>query len=185
MSGQVAKRLISVEEYHKMAEVGILKPDDRVELINGEIITMSPVGSPHASSVKRITALFFNVLMGKVTIGVQDPIQLSNYSEPEPDISILKYRPDFYEKNHPAAVDIYWVIEVAHSTLGYDRDYKVPFYAASDVQECWVVDVENKVLEVYRELSKGKYQSKEIYKSGDVVKLSHFDFEVSVSKIVG
>ncbi len=129
MSGQVAKRLISVEEYHKMAEVGILKPDDRVELINGEIIAMSPVGSPHASSVKRITALFFNVLI--------------------------------------------------------DRDYKFPFYAASDVQECWVVDVENKVLEVYRELSKGKYQSKEIYKSGDVVKLSHFDFEVSVSKIVG
>lgn len=181
----ITKRLINVEEYHKMGDAGIITAEDRVELINGEIITMSPIGSIHTACVKRLNRLLFNLLSDKVIIGVQDPVVLNHYSEPEPDLSILKYQDDFYEEEHPTATAIYFLIEVSHSTLGYDRAYKLPLYAASGVKECWIVDVENRKVEVHRQPKEGAYSLVETFLVGETIKLSDFKGKIAVAKIFG
>jgi Uma2 family endonuclease len=146
----VRRRKYNVSEYYRMAEVGILGHEERLELIDGEILVMSPVGSPHASVVKRIAALLFSVLSGRATIGVQDPVRLDDASEPEPDISILRYDSDFYNKAHPTPADVHWLIEVMDSSAPYDRGEKLPLYARANVPEVWLVDLNGAVIETYR-----------------------------------
>lgn len=186
MSVPITKRLISVEEYHKMGEVGILSSQDRMELINGEIIQrMTPIGSPHASGVKRLNKLFSKLLEEKATIGIQDPVTLNNFSEPEPDISILKYKDDFYEEKHPVTEDVYFLIEVSHSTLGYDKESKLPLYASTGIKECWIVDVENRKLEVHKNPKKGTYSLVETFLSSDTVELSEWSIKIPVADLLG
>ncbi|MEO1256545.1 MAG: Uma2 family endonuclease, partial [Bacteroidota bacterium] len=117
MNVEVTKRALSVDEYYKMAQVGILKPSDRVELIQGEIIEMSPVGSKHASIVKRLARMINIWFEDKVTVGVQDPVRLNDESEPEPDISILKYRADDYLYSHPSPEDVLSIIVVSDTSI--------------------------------------------------------------------
>ena len=144
MTSYLQRKLFSVAEYYQLAQVGILKDTDRVELINGEIITMSPINSPHGGMVNRLTRLFFKLLNDQVTITVQNPITLDNYSEPEPDLVIAKFDEDDYEKKHPQPADILLVIEVADSTLEKDRSTKCPLYAKTGIEEYWIVDLVNK-----------------------------------------
>ncbi|MEG4964576.1 Uma2 family endonuclease, partial [Microcoleus sp. K4-C2] len=113
MTTQLIKRLFTVKEYHHMIEAGILTKDDKVELIRGEIVQMAAVGRRHTSHVKRLTELFYIRLLSRVTIGVQDPVELDDHSEPEPDISLLRRRDDFYESGHPQSEDILLIVEVA------------------------------------------------------------------------
>jgi Uma2 family endonuclease len=186
MSIQLAKRLLTVSEYHKMAEVGILDEDDRVELINGEIIEMSPIGSIHTSLVKRIMWLFHNLLdMDKYLVSVHDPISLGKYSEPEPDLAILYFREDFYEEKHPEPKDIALVIEVVDTSLGYDREVKKPLFANAGIPELWIVNIEDDQLEVYKNPQNGDYASRQYLKRGDLLVLESLDFEVNVEKILG
>src|SRR5258705_6053378 len=126
MQIEANKKLFDVDDYYRMAEVGILGPEDRVELIDGEIIQMSPIGTRHASCVRWANRTFILAFKDRVLVSVQDPLRLNNYTEPEPDLVLLKYRDDHYRDKRIMADDALLVVEVADTTLQYDRDVKVP-----------------------------------------------------------
>ncbi|QEP45080.1 Uma2 family endonuclease [Ectothiorhodospiraceae bacterium BW-2] len=151
-----------------MAAAGILRREDRVELIDGEIFDMAPIGSSHAGVVNRLARHFFQsvVLQGVVT--VQNPLSLGAHSEPEPDLLLLRYRDDFYSHAHPTAADVLLLIEVADSTLRYDREVKLPLYAQHGVSEVWIVNLEAAQLACYREVDSAlkSYRQIERYAAG-------------------
>ena len=158
MEGWPRKHRITVDEYYRMAEVGVLAPDARVELIEGEIIDMAPMGSDHASVVEQLTALLVDAVRGQALVRPQTPVRLSRSTEPEPDFALLKPRPDHYRNAHPAGADVLLVIEVSDSSLRYDLDVKVPLYAKHEVPEVWIVDLQGERVLVYRSLADGAYR---------------------------
>ncbi len=135
------RRRFTTEEYHKMGEHGILAEDDRVELIAGEIVEMSPIGPPHAGHVARLNAVLGRLAGDRAIVWVQTPVDLDDYSEPQPDVVLLRPRADFYTTVHPCPADVLLLIEVADSSLDYDRNVKVPLYARAGVPEVWLVDL--------------------------------------------
>jgi len=149
---------LTVADYHRMGQVGIFSADDRVELIEGEIIDMAPIGSEHAGTVKFLANALRIAVGGRAIISVQDPIFLDRYSEPEPDVALLKPRNDFYRSAHPRPEDVLLIIEVADTTLRYDREIKAPLYARHGIPELWIVDLENRCLEVFRAPAEAVYQ---------------------------
>lgn len=167
-------RKFTVEEYHKMAEVGLFHNGDRLELIKGEIIEMSPVGFKHASCVKKLNYLFSERLGDKVIIGVQDPIKLKDNSEPQPDLVLLKPRADFYSTQHPQPEDILLLIEVADSSIDYDRNVKIPLYAENKIQEVWLVNLNQYCLEVYQKPYQNYYQNMQKLSEKDSITLTNF-----------
>ena len=150
MSINPVHRRFTVDEYHKMAEAGILGEDDRVELLEGEIVQMSPIGRRHAAHVKRINRIFTRTLGDRAVVGVQDPVRLDEHSEPQPDVVLLRPRADFYEQGHPGPEDVLLLVEVAETSLDADRDYKLPLYARNGIAEVWIVDIAGGVVEVNR-----------------------------------
>jgi Uma2 family endonuclease len=158
MSVQIAKRHFNVTEYYRMAEAGILTEDDRVELIEGEIIERSPIGSLHAACVRRLNQILQQQFGARAVIGVQDPVRLDDFSEPEPDVALLKLRDDFYAQQHPSPADVLLLIEVADTTVLYDRNIKVPLYARAGIPEVWLIDLRQDLIEVYAQPSGGAYQ---------------------------
>lgn len=185
MAVQVKKQLFTVEDYYKMAEVGILPPDARVELINGEIITMSPIKSNHAGHVRRISTLFNDILKGLAIIDVQNPIRINQYSEPEPDIAILKLSPDFYTAAHPTPKDVYLLIEVADTSVRYDREVKLPLYANAGIVEVWIVNLKKRCIEIYRDPQQGSYQIQTTLADDARLQLSLFNITLETSAILG
>jgi Uma2 family endonuclease len=171
MATEVMKRLINVDEYYKMAEVGILKPGDRVELINGEIYEMSPIGSRHGSVVKKLAMILNEIFKGEAVIGIQDPVRLDESNEPEPDISILKYSADFYSQAHPGAHDILAIIEVADSSLRHDKQVKMPLYANYGIPAYWIIDIATKQITVHLDPVGNSYSSQEVYGVGAEIAL--------------
>jgi Uma2 family endonuclease len=169
MSAQLEPRRFNVTEYYQMAEVGILKPDDRVELIAGEIIKMSPIGSPHAACVSRLTRLLHNTIANEAIVSTQNPVRLDNFSEPVPDIALLKTRKDYYAARHPLPADVHLVIEVADTSLLKDRNVKVPLYASAGISEIWLVNIPKEIIEVYFDLQNGKYRKCQKHKRGELV----------------
>lgn len=157
MAAQLARRLFTVEEYHQMAEAGILTEDDHVELLDGEIIKMTAKGTRHASSVSRITTLLYRQVGDNVIVRVQDPVQLGAHSEPEPDIALVRWRDDFYMDRHPRAGEVFLIIEVADSSIGTDRTTKLRLYAQAGVTEVWIVNLTNGTVEVYAQPQDGEY----------------------------
>jgi Uma2 family endonuclease len=158
---------LDVEAYYKMAETGILKCPERVELIDGEIIDMPPIGSPHAGKVKRLNEAFSHAApKGTVLVSVQDPLRLDAYNEPEPDLMLLRSRADFYEGRHPSADDVLLLVEVADSSLGYDRTVKLPLYAKCEIPEVWIVDIAGAAIEVFRAPKDGDYSVRERHADG-------------------
>jgi Uma2 family endonuclease len=151
-------RKITADEYHRMADAGILGPDERVELLDGVIIEMSPIHPPHNATVWRLTDVFVPRLRGKAIVSVQSSFRLTQFSEPEPDIAIFRYRDDFYRSALPGPADVLLVIEVSDTTLGYDRDVKLPRYAAAGLPEAWIADVQRNRLTVYRDPSPDGYR---------------------------
>ncbi|BAQ66303.1 Uma2 family endonuclease [Geminocystis sp. NIES-3709] len=149
----------STEDYHQMIHFGILKEDYFIELIKGEIFEMSPVGFKHASCVNKLNQLLSIKLGEQVIISVQNPIKLNNNSEPQPDLVLLKPREDFYAFNHPNPDDIFLLIEVADTSIDYDRNIKLPLYAESKIQEVWLIDLNQNFLEIYQNPQKNYYQN--------------------------
>jgi Uma2 family endonuclease len=169
-----------------MGKAGILSEDDRVELIEGEIIQMPPIGSPHASGVKRVTRLFHVGLGDTVVVSVQDPLRLSNQSEPVPDVILLRPRSDFYAASHPTAADVLLLVEVSDTTLTYDLRRKVPLYAREGVPEVWVVDLNGQRVLVYRDPSPTGYRVSLILHRGDrLAPLAFPDLDLAVDDILG
>jgi Uma2 family endonuclease len=188
MSVQVMRRLFTVDEYYQMAEAGILSEDDRVELIKGEIVKMSPISARHAAAVDRLTQLFITKLRGAAIVRTQNPIHLNEYTEPEPDIALVQTRPDFYAEAHPEPEDVLLLIEVAETSLAYDRDVKIPLYAQAGIAEVWVVDLSGKSVMVYRQPMSEGYGYKEVRQALPGNKLSPQIFprlEVTVATLLG
>ena len=171
---QVKNFRFNISQYHQMSEAGILSENDKVELINGEIIEMSPIGRRHTACVNRLNSVFSQLLGKKVIIAVQNPIILNNLSEPQPDIALLKPRADFYESGHPQPQDIFLLIEVADSSLEYDRDVKIPLYASSGITEVWLVDIYQQVIIVYRYPSENGYRDIQTLSRGEKLSISAF-----------
>lgn len=146
----VARRMFTTTEYHRMGDAGILSPTDRVELIEGEILRMSPIGRRHAGCVNRLNELFSRRPSNRVIVQVQNPVVLDQHSEPQPDVTLLRRRADFYTDRHPDPGDIFLLVEVVDSSAGYDRSLKIPLYARRSVPEVWLVDVAKERIEVYR-----------------------------------
>jgi Uma2 family endonuclease len=141
MTIRETQRLFTIEEYHRMAEAGILHEDDRVELIEGKLIQMAAIGSRHAACVKRLIKLLVREVGDSGVVGAQDPVVLPDSSEPEPDVAVLRPRDDFYAAGHPVPEDVLLLIEVSETSLEYDREVKLPLYARSGVPEVWVVNL--------------------------------------------
>jgi Uma2 family endonuclease len=151
---------LDVDAYYKMAEVGILTRDDRVELIDGEIIDMNPIGSPHASIAKRLIQLFAPAAAaGTILVSVQDPLRLDAANEPQPDLMLLRPRADIYRESHPGAADVLLLVEISDSSLAYDRGRKLALYARFGVPEVWIIDIAGSAVEFYRQPEDGAYAS--------------------------
>jgi Uma2 family endonuclease len=130
----------TVKDYHRIGELKVFGPDDRVELVKGEVFQMAPIGSRHAACVRRFVRML-SVLGDSAMLSVQDPIQVGEMSEPQPDVAILRFRADFYADHHPMPPDIHLVVEVADTSLRHDLALKAPLYVAGGVPEVWVVDL--------------------------------------------
>ncbi len=182
MSLLLDRRLISVAEYHKMAEVGILQ-EKGIELIRGEIINRSPIGSEHASCVNYLTFLLNQALGEKCIVSIQNPIQIGQLSEPEPDIALLKPEARRYRDHHPQAEDVLVVIEVADSSLTYDKGIKTKLYAEAGIPEYVLVNLVKKTTEEYREPSPQGYTRQEELKSGEELYLKTIDTRLKTSDL--
>jgi len=179
------KHRFSVKEYYRMAETGVLRPDARVELVNGEIIDMSPIGPFHGGLVKRLSRFFNLKAQGRWTVSTQDPLHLDNQSEPQPDVMLLKPTPDDYTSRHPQAEDVFLLIEVSESTLDYDRDEKLPVYGRAGVAEVWIVNLNEAMVEVYRDPHFTGYGNKTLIRVGDhVAPLAFPDAAVDVAELL-
>lgn len=186
MALQIARRCFTVEEYHRMAAAGILSEDDRVELIEGEIVEMTPIGSRHASCAIRLNQLFSQRLGQRALVSVQNPIRLGERSEPQPDLALLRPRPDFYAQAHPEPRDVLLLVEVAETSGAYDREVKLPLYARAGIAEVWLVDLEHAGIEVYRQPGPQGYQF--VQRVGPEARLAPQtfpDLALAVAEIIG
>ncbi len=172
MASEPTTRRFTVEEYYRMAEAGILGEDDRVELLDGEIVQMSPIGSRHAGTVDRLGEALRQGAGTQAVVRVQNPIRLSETSEPQPDLCLLRPRADYYTGRHPGPDDVLLVIEVADASLRYDRDVKIPAYARAGVPEVWLFDLTGRRIYAYREPSGDGYRSVTELKAGDELSLA-------------
>ena len=164
------KHRLTVEEYHRIGEAGIFHEDMRIELIEGELIDMAPIGSLHVATVNDLVAQFSLAIAGVAIISVQNPILLAPSTEPQPDITLLRCRQDSYRSALPGAADILLLIEVTDSSASYDRQVKIPLYARHGIPEVWLVDLQQKRLETYRhpDPETGEYRLLEQHRRGNV-----------------
>jgi len=159
----------SVARYEQMIDSGILTENDPVELIRGEIVEKMPIGDEHVACVNRLNRLFMRRLGDKAIVSIQNPIRLVD-SEPEPDVALLAPRDDDYASGKPRPADVFLVVEVADTTLDYDRDIKLPLYAENDIVEYWIVNLLDRCLEVYRQPQPdGSYRDAHTLRAGDQV----------------
>jgi Uma2 family endonuclease len=177
----------TVDEYHRMGEVGIFSEDDRVELLAGDIVEMSPIGPLHAGTVDRLTALFALRLGAEVIVRVQNPLLLrTEDSEPQPDVVLLRPRPDFYIYALPEPQDVYLIIEVADTSVVADREVKLPIYARAGVLEAWLLDMSTGHLEVHRHPTPDGYQDVSLPQRGEwVAPLAFPDLVLTVDALLG
>lgn len=159
---RIAPRRFSVDEYYRMAEVGILSSKDRVELLQGEVVEMSPIGVRHAACVDFLAACFMVRLGDRAHVRVQGPVRLDGLSEPEPDVAVLKRRPDGYTTAHPRPEDVLLIVEVAQASVEKDRSVKLPLYASAGIPEVWIVNLIDGAVEVFRDPDKSGYTMSEV-----------------------
>jgi len=177
---------LNISQYHQMNQAGILSEDDRVELVEGELIEMSPIGRRHTACVRRLINILSQLLAELAIVDAQNPIILNNLSEPQPDIALLKPRADFYESGHPQPKDIFLLIEVADSSLEYDRDVKIPLYASSGITEVWLVDIYEQVIIVYRYPTENGYSEIKTLNRGEKMSIQAFpEIHLVVDDILG
>ena len=162
-------RKFTVDEYYRMAEVGILKCDERVELIEGEIVVMPPIGPEHADDVDIFNGIFARYAPGRYRIRIQNPIRLGDHSEPEPDVALVRHRLEGYRTAHPTPADVLLIIEVADSSLGYDRDVKAHIYGRSWVPETWVRNLPEDCIERFTEPGPEGYARHTVHRRGETL----------------
>lgn len=181
----VRKHLTDIHEWRKLGEANIFPPDSRIELIEGEIIEMAPIGSHHSSHLKRINKLFSSLVKDDAIVSVQDPLQLNDFSEPEPDFMLLRPVPDFYYQKQATAQDVLLLIEVAESSLVYDQTQKLRLYAMHNIPEYWLLNLNENSLEVYRKPHGEVYAEKTTLYAADNVTLSQLPgININVGDII-
>ena len=173
----------TVAEYHRMAEVGLLHEDSRVELIDGEIIEMAPIGSEHAGHNNYLMSCLAHRLYGKAIVAGQNPVILGGYEEPRPDIALLRWRNDYYRTAHPHAEDVLLIIEISDSTLRYDHDVKIPLYAKNGIPEVWLLDIQNRQLEIQREPINGVYRQRDCRRAGQIAPILCPDAVIDLAEL--
>lgn len=175
----------SVDEYYKLIELGLLKDYEKAEIIEGELIRKMTVGDRHAAIVDTLAKLFIKNVSDNVLVRIQNPIRLSDFNEPEPDIALADLT-KFDGRRHPRPEEILLLIEVSDSTVKYDRDVKLPLYAEAEIPEIWIVNLPSEIIEVHTKPKSGLYQLTEIYKSGDLVKSEAVaNLQIEAKKILG
>ena len=153
------KHRISVDAYRRMGAADVFAPQARVELIEGEIVDMAPIGSRHAGTLKHLARLLHDALGSRFVLSVQDPLVLGPDTELQPDLSVLRPRDDYYRSSHPTAADVLLLVEVSDSSMRYDRDVKIPLYARHGIPEVWLIDLEERRLHVHAQPHGDAYQS--------------------------
>lgn len=180
-----AQHRFSVAEYYRMAETGILHPEARVELLDGRIIDMSPIGPFHGGVTKRLIRFFTALATGRWIVSAQDPVHLDEYSEPQPDLMLLKPAADDYTSRHPVPEEVFLLIEVADSSLAIDREEKLPAYGRAGIREYWILNLPAKTIEVYREPHFTGYGSNQTLRAGDkALPLAFPDVAVDVGELL-
>lgn len=186
MNAQPDRKIFTVREYHKMIDAGVFIGNSNYELIEGEIVKKMVVGNYHISCVNRLNMFFAVKLAGKAIVSVQNPVILDDLSEPEPDVTIFRYREDFYASAKATAADVLLLIEVSDSTVNYDRTKKVRLYAEAGVAEVWLVNLPRQIIEVYGNPEKGKYKIvRKITKSESLAPAFAPELQIKVTDILG
>jgi Uma2 family endonuclease len=185
MPATLTTRRFTVDECYRMAEAGILGPGERVELIEGEVVQMAAIESRHAACVNRLNRFLNRAVGHRALITVQNPVRLSDLSEPAPDVAVIRPREDDYAAAHPSREDVFLIIEVADTTMAFDREVKAPLYAAATVPEYWLVDIPADRVEVYRDPAGGGYREVTIHGRGDVLRpLAVPDLRVPLERVL-
>ena len=181
------RRRFTVAEYYAMADAGILSENDRVELLDGDFIVMPPVGNWHAFSVNSIVAIFPSTLLeDRAILSVQNPVRLDSCNEPQPDAMLLRWRDDFYRNGHPAPGDVLLLIEVADSTVEFDRTVKLPAYARAGIPELWIAARPERRIEAYTEPAENEYATVRYFGPGETIAPQAFpDITLAVDRIIG
>ncbi len=175
----------TVADFYAMADVGILSENDRVELLDGDIITMPPIGNWHAASVDRINDVLGPSLQGRAIRRIHGPTRLNDISEPLPDVMLLQWSEDFYGSGHPGPADVLLLIEVSDTTLGYDRNVKLPIYARAGIREVWIVNQEDRRIEAYTDPGDGDYANVRYASHGERIAPGAFpDVVVEVDSVI-
>ena len=181
-----ARRRFTVAEYYAMADAGILSENDRVELLDGDVIVMPPIGDWHAASVKLFNNTMVPALRGRAMIAVQDPVRLDDDSEPQPDVMLLQWRDDFYRNGHPGPADVLLLIEVADSSVEFDRTVKLAAYARAGIPEVWIVARAERRIEAYAEPAGNEYATVRCFGPGETVAPQAFpDITLEVNRVIG
>lgn len=168
-------RRFTVDEYVRMGETGILAEGDRVELLDGEVVRMPPIGPVHASIVDRLNHALVTALGDRAVVRVQNPTVLDEHSQPQPDLVVARARPGGYRSAHPGPADMLLVVEVADSSVGFDRDVKLPLYARAGIAEVWIIDVAANRVEVHRHPRGEVYDQRSVVTSGEALSVPGFD----------
>ncbi|HEX8500496.1 MAG TPA: Uma2 family endonuclease [Pyrinomonadaceae bacterium] len=186
MSAALDKYSFTAEEFERMGEAGIFRQGARLELIEGEIFEMSPIGSPHAACVDALALIFTEIARRRFLVRVQNPIRLNDFSEPQPDVALLRWRDDFYRGAHPAPADVLLVVEVADTTVTADRKVKLPLYARAGVAEMWLVDITEGQVEVCSDPEGAAYRRAEVFGRGAEARSHTIEgLSVSVGELLG
>ena len=187
MAVQVLRRKFTADEYQMMGKVGILSEDDRLELLEGEIVEMARLSPRYLSIVNRVNASFFsNGASEKAIVRVHGPVRLDDYSEPLPDVALLRRRDDFYSEAHPGPADVLLLVEVSDTSTSYDREVKMPMYARHGIPEVWLVDIEAGLVEVYAGPAIEGYQEISQVGRGGILSPQAFPgLDVAVEEVLG
>jgi Uma2 family endonuclease len=169
MAAALVKRRFTVDEYHRMGQVGILPERERVELIDGEVLAMTPVGARHGACVASANRALVKAAADDAIVQPQGATQLNLFSEPQPDIMLLRPRDDFYAAHHPGPADVLLIVEIADSSLDYDRDVKARLYAAAGIQEYWLADLKANVVWRFSSPGRDAYRNVEPCHRGQVI----------------
>ena len=185
--GQLERRLFTIDEYERMIEAGILEEDEHLELIRGEIVRMPPIGFEHGFGLAYLNRVFSRLVASgdRALVWLQSPISITPNSRLEPDVVLLRPRPDLSPKSPPTSADVILLVEVAQSSVRYDRNVKRELYAQAGIPEYWIVNLQNNVIEVYSEPVEGIYKKIKQAKRGDTLTLPADLGAVEVNEILG
>jgi Uma2 family endonuclease len=185
MMPQPVNLRFKVDDYYKMIELGMLEDYEKAEIIEGELIRKMTIGDRHAAIVNFLTRFFVKNVSDDILVSVQNPVRLSDYNEPEPDVTLADLR-KYDGKRHPQPSEIILIVEVSDSTLKYDRNVKLALYAEAEIPEVWIVNLPNDIIEVHQKLSVGIYQLAKIFKRGEILSSEVLpDLSIAAAEILG